>query len=171
MKISTNISDNFLMYYDEARGIAIHKRKVLKNRNAKCLSYIQSKAIIFLTLLLLSLILILINGDLFICSLVFFLTAIIYFLIVFFRTISSYMFRKKQRFSNLIIIDEKGVTDESFYGITITIKWDKIKAIVVGKQTITVLTDTPVYFYFNIVNKEEIINYCLKYIDGSKIIY
>ena len=49
--------------------------------------------------------------------------------------------------------------------------FDKIKCIVVGKYTVTILTDTPVYFYFDISKKEDIIEAIEKYGDKDKIIY
>ena len=41
--------------------------------------------------------------------------------------------------------------------------WDKIKGFVVGKYTVTILTDTPIYFYFNISKKDEILKAIEKY--------
>ena len=44
--------------------------------------------------------------------------------------------------------------------------WDKIKAVVIKKYSVTILTDTNVYFYFDIKLKEDIIKCIKKY--GSK---
>lgn len=35
LKIDTNISKNYFSCFDEARGIALHKKKVLKNKKIK----------------------------------------------------------------------------------------------------------------------------------------
>ena len=39
MKIETDISKKFFSRFDEARGIALHKKSILKNKNPKTLSY------------------------------------------------------------------------------------------------------------------------------------
>lgn len=64
------------------------------------------------------------------------------------------------------MIDENGITDESYYGIKMILKWEKITGVVIGKHTITILTDTPVYFYFDIAKKEDVIKAIDKY--GNK---
>ena len=169
MKINTSLSDNFLYYFDEARGFAIHKKRILKRKDLKCLSFIQSKAIIFIGLLVFSLIFALIENY-FMFSVSLFVLSILYLIIVIIRVSSSYNYRKKRVPNNTIIIDENGITDESFYDIKITIKWSKVKAIILGKYTVTILTDTPIYFYFDISKKYEIINEASKYISNDIII-
>ena len=171
MKITTSMLNNFFTCFDEARGFAINKNKILREKRICGLSYIQNKSLYFVALLIISLILILINEELFVVSLVFFMTAIVYFLIIVIRIYSSYKFKQSVGFDNVIVINEEGITDESYYGIKLTIKWDKVKGIVVGRNTITFLTDTPIYFYFSVSNKKEILDYCLNYIDKNKIIY
>ena len=54
MKIETNISKNYFARFDEARGVALHKKSVLKNRKSKTLSYTQSRLIVFIILFILS---------------------------------------------------------------------------------------------------------------------
>ena len=98
------------------------------------------------------------------------LVALVYLIVTIGSFVSNYYFRKKRNFSNKVIIDKTGLTDESFYNIKMIFKWDKILAIVVGQETVTFLTDTPVYFYFNISEKEKIMKAIKKYGHLDKVI-
>ena len=48
--------------------------------------------------------------------------------------------------------------------------WNKIKGIVLGTYSITILTDTPYYFTFSIDSKEAIIRALVEYGYEDKII-
>ena len=99
-----------------------------------------------------------------------FASLIIYILYSIIRTTWSYNFKKKNNFENTIILDEEGLTDKSFYGIKITITWDKIKAFVIKKHTITVITDTSLYFFFDIKEKDQVLKAIDKYSKNTLII-
>ena len=81
-----------------------------------------------------------------------------------------YQVRKKEHFTNVVKIDKNGITDESYYGIKMVFSWDKISALVVGKHTVTVLTDSPIYFYFNISEKDEVLKAIDKYEEKDKLV-
>lgn len=173
MKINSNISKNFMGCFDEARGFAMHKSKIIKSKKNNCLSYMQNKLIIYMTLIIISSILILsscYDCNLLIIALLLFHGANIYLIITIISIISMYHFRKKNNFKNTIIIDKDGIIDESYYGIKMIFKWNKIIGIIIGKHTVTILTDTPCYFYFPISEKDNIIKAIDKYGDKSKII-
>ena len=70
---------------------------------------------------------------------------------------------KKNNFINEILINEDGITDKSFYDIKINLNWSKIKALVIKKKTLTFLTDTSLYFFFDINEKGTIIKAINKY--------
>lgn len=169
MKIKSNMKNSFFKNYNEAKGIALSKKKILKNNTNKVPTYLTY---ILITIILLCSITILSYhldktktiGTLYL------ITLIIYIFYVISRTIWSYKFRKKQDYQNIIILDEEGLTDKSFYGIKITFTWDKIKAFVIKKYTITVLTDTNLYFFFDIKEKEEILKAIEKYHNSAIII-
>ena len=133
----------------------------------------QERLVIFIILYIISLLssLLCCNG----CNIIFFscliyLISIIYLIITFCNVISIYNFRKKHNFKNSIVIDKNGITDESYHGIKMIFKWEKIIGIVISKYTVTILTDTPVYFYFNISKKDDVISAIEKYGDKEKII-
>ena len=166
MKIETDISKKFFSRFDEARGIALHKKSVLKNKNPKTLSYTKGSLLIIILLFILSIVFALFcrfNWRLFFLPCLTYLIAIIYLIYVVSIIIETYNFRKKLQFKNTIIIDENGITDKSYKKIKMIFSWNKIKGIVIGKYTITVLTDTPVYFYFDISKKDDVIKAIEKY--------
>ena len=174
MKIDTNISKSFFSCFDEARGVALNKRKILKNKKSKTFSFMQGKLITFIILLILSILLYLFSCFdycLIMFSYITYIVAYVYIIHALISLICIYSFRKKRQFKNTIVINKEGIIDESFYGIKMIFSFDKIKGIVIGKRSITILTDTPVYFYFAISKKDEVINAIEKYGDKDKIIY
>lgn len=173
MKISTNMKKNYFDCYNEAKGFAVNKKYIIKRRKKNLFSYIERTLLIYLFLFVIN---ICINAfinpwkgyiPIFIISL-FEIIYLIYIIVNYVRT-SNY--KGKQKYINTINIDENGITDESYYGIQMLFKWNKIKAIVVGTYTVTILTDTPVYFYFSKEKKESIISAIKKYDNENKIIY
>jgi len=69
----------------------------------------------------------------------------------------------KSNFMTSITIDERGILDESFYGIKMLFKWNKIVAVIVGKHSIVILTDTPIYFFFSKRDSKKIIKIIERY--------
>lgn len=99
LKIDTSISKNYFGLFDEARGIAIHKKNVLKNRKSKTLSYTQGKIIGFVLLFLLSLLfafLCTFNCHMVWLLLLSYLITIIYLAHAVINTMGIYSFRKKE---------------------------------------------------------------------------
>jgi hypothetical protein len=82
----------------------------------------------------------------------------------------GYFARRKVNFKNEIVIEEEGISDSSYFGIKMTLSWDKIEAVVVRTHTIVILTNTPVYFYFDKNKKKDIINNIKKYKEDILII-
>lgn len=173
MLLETEIKNNFVGCYDEARGVALSKAGVLKNKKSKCLSYMERKIfefiIMFVTGYLLSF---LVSSWWAICLVVLaiFLVAFMHLGKALMNIYKAYKYRKEHDFKSSIIIDKNGITDESYYGIKMTFSLDKILAVVVGKYTVTVLTDTPVYFYFPVTLKDEVIKTIKKYNKNLNII-
>lgn len=162
MEIKTNMKKSYLKNYNEAKGIAVNKKRVLKYKTNKVPTYLTS-ALITITLLSLCTILFSIIDTSNIFKTFFLVSLIIYISYSIIRTIWSINFKKKQKYLNTIIIDENGITDSSFYNIKININWNKITAIVIKKYTITFITDTHLYFFFDISKKEEILKLVKQY--------
>lgn len=169
MKIKSDMKKNYLKCYNEAKGVAVNKKRIIKNKTAKVPTYFQTVLITIILHIIFIIIFLLIDKSN-IMATIFITLLILYILYAILRTIWSYNFKKKKEFINSIIIDEKGLTDSSFYNITINLNWSKLKAVVVKKHTITILTDTNLYFFFDIKEKEEIYKAIKKYNNNITII-
>lgn len=169
MNIKSNMLKTYLRNYNEAKGVVVNKKRVLKHKTTKVPTYLISSLITILLLTLFTIIFTIIDKSN-IFSIYFLASLIIYILYTIIRTTWSYNFKKKNNFENTIILDEEGLTDKSFYGIKITITWDKIKAFVIKKHTITVITDTSLYFFFDIIEKDQVLKAINKYSKDTLII-
>lgn len=167
MKINTNLAKNYFACFDEARGFAVNKKRILKERKLVGFSYMEGKVFTLIIVMILSILLTLLHKTnlcyLSILIPYLFMFGLFYFLVGLCNTINIYNMRKKNKFTNTVSFDKNGITDESFYDIKMMIKWDKIKAILIGKYTVTILTDTPIYFYFNKDDKDKVLKALEKY--------
>lgn len=169
MEIKTNMKKSYLRNYNEAKGIAVNKKRVLKHKTNKVPTYLSSVLITIILLLTCTILFSQIDSSNIFKNI--FLTILItYTSYSIIRTIWSVNFKKKQNYLNTIVIDENGITDSSFYNIKININWNKITAIVIKKYTITFITDTNLYFFFDISKKEEILEQVKKYSKENLVI-
>lgn len=170
MEIKSNMKKTYLRNYNEAKGIAVNKKRVLKHQTNKVPTYLTS-ALITITLLSICTLLFSIIDTSNIFKIYFLISLIVYISYVIIRTISSVLLKKNQiDLINTIIIDEEGITDKSFFKIKINVSWDKIPAVVIKKHTVTFITDTQLFFFFDIKNKEKILKLVKKYSENTKVI-
>lgn len=170
MEIKSNMKKTYLRNYNEAKGIVVNKKRVLKYKTNKVPTYLTS-SLITITLLSICTILFSIIDSSNIFKTIFLVLLIIYISYSIIRTIGSILLKKNQiDLINTITIDENGITDKSFFKIKINLSWDKIKAVVVKKYTVTFITDTQLYFFFDIKDKEEILKQVKKYSKETLII-
>ncbi len=169
MEINSSMKNNYLKHYNIAKGIAVNKKRVLKHKTNKVPSYFIS-AIITIMLLTIFYIVFLIVDESNIVSTIFLVFICIYIIYTITRTIWSYNFKKKKDFINKIILDENGLTDHSFHNIKINLSWDRLKAIVIKKETITIITDTYLYFFFDKSTEKEILKAVNNYQEDMLII-
>lgn len=173
MKIKASVGKHFFRCFDEARGIAVQKNKVLKEKNSSSLTYSQIQIAVFVIILFVGVIFMSMgesNSNGYVLGSICFLIGLGHIAICIASVIGYYNFRKKCS-NKPMIIDEKGIVDESFYGIKMMFEWKKVKGIVVSKNTITILTDTPIYFYFDRSKHKDIIELAEKYNVQDKLIY
>lgn len=166
MQISCDFSKRFFTCLNEARGVVLDKKRILKTKNTKCLSYFERKLVAVVLLLLCSVLVVQIgNGSfqVFILSILFLLAAALHYIFAILMTLSFYGIKKKAKFKNSVLIDERGLSDVSYFGILMLFRWEKIQAVVIKKYTVVILTNTPCYFYFPIAKKKEIVTAMKKY--------
>jgi len=173
MKIKYDMSNRYNVCYNESLGVATHKREVL---NGKKVHNYTSYGCMYLIAIILVIIadsmfyyftdLYVVSCALTIFSIILVLLIIVYFMLYYIRRNMS---RCRKRSGYLDISDE-GITDESFMGIKMIFHWEKIHAVVVGKEALIILTDTPVYFFLDNSIKDEVINNFKKYKSDISII-
>ncbi len=163
MKISFDKKKNYFKCFDEARGVAMNKNYILRTKKLNSFSYTDYMYFIFCILLFVSIIIICIkNPDTKILGILFIVLDIIFLILTIISTYYMYFCRKKSP-SLEVIIDKEGITNFSYYNIKMVFSWDKIKAVVVKKNSITVLTDTPLYLYFDKSKESKVLKEIKKY--------
>lgn len=168
MRIESNLSNNFFALFDESLSIAKNKRRILKKNKVNKLSYFQFVLLVYIILVILSFIIMFTN--LYYLSFIPMFIATIYLVLSLVRVYIIYSNKKEDNFISSVIMNKNGITDESYYGIKMIFNWNKIKAIVIKKYAITILTDTPVYFVFDKSVKDDIIKIVNKYNKDISII-
>ncbi len=165
------IINNYFKTYNEAKDVANSKKKILKSQSPKCLNYLNRNIIAILLIITLAASMPF-TTNLCLINLIYTLILLEVITVLFAITnyIMAYLYRKKRNFKSIITLNEEGLTDTSFQGIKMIFSWDKIKGIVIKKYSITILTDTPCFFYLDIKNKKDIENAIEKYASKDLII-
>ena len=164
MKITCDLSEHFFEVYDEAKGIAIHRSKIIKTGKVPRLTYLEEFFISVFVLLILAFILLMIPQEVtYYGALFLILVTIIYMIVTILQLIWISFIRLRQSYKGSIVINQEGLINQSYYGIKMTFAFKKIKAVVVGKHAVTILTDTPCYFYFPKSKEESIVKAFAKY--------
>lgn len=154
--IHYDMSNNYIACYNEAYGVAINRKKLIKHPTAATYSYTYYGFIYLWLTIILHLVTYITYRILgytpFICFLsnivsIFYFCIALYFLIYIIRVCCSKCRKRKGSFE----VDKRGIIDSTFDGIKILFEWKKIKMVIIKKYTITILTDTPIFFF---VNKE-----------------
>jgi len=155
MKIKYDIKNNHYKMYGEANYLVMHKKKYLNNFNKKIRNYFDLFYIITAILYLFS---ILIEIDI-ISKFLFILSTILLFYI--FMAYQAYIVYKNSNHKGEIIIDEYGITDKS--DIIVSFPWDKIELIGITKNTLAIVTNSPMVLILE--PNEKIIEEIKKYKD------
>lgn len=171
MKIKSNIKKNYFTCMNESMGVNLNKNYILKYKKNTDYTYTEHTLYVTIIILLVSAIFAILRTNLSIfLSMMAIFCAALYLLAVFIVVLMGYRGRKKVNFKNEVEINEHGITDASYYGIKMTLNWDQIEAIVVRKNTVVILTNTPIYFYFDKNKKKDIINTSKKYKEDILVI-
>lgn len=166
--IKYDLRKNYTQCYNEAYGIAIKRKQLLKNPTRKCHSYTYYGFIyLWWTLLFHGITYILykkIGFTPYIAILssivpILYFCIILYFLEYIIRIILSSYRKTKGTFQ----LSKNGLQDSTFNGIKILFEWSKIKMMVIGRHSITILTDVPIYFFVNKEIEEQVVKAIKKY--------
>lgn len=166
-KVSKKINDNFQkevnIYYDlresyisiygDVYGVVKKKRRYLNNPYTKSHSYFTLTIFRLIFILIINIFCFMSfakYGCTGLTCVVMCCLPILYFIlavniIMFMIKVSCPSKRLKGHFK----LDKEGLTDYTDDGIRVLFEWKRIKLIVIKKNAIVILTDTPCYFYVN----------------------
>ena len=161
VKIKTDLSNNFFDIYNEARGIAMNRKRILKKKKNIPLHYINFIFYSFIIIFVLSLIMLLQHYSLLFVRYALFIIILdlLFYFYGLFRIYINYWCKRKNNFISTVLINKKGITDlSSFKNIEILFKWDRVDAVVVGDLSVVILFKRGIYLYFDIRDKKKIID-------------
>ncbi|HAB66777.1 MAG TPA: hypothetical protein DCE23_05365 [Firmicutes bacterium] len=165
--INYDLSDSYVLIYDEAYGVAKKRKKLLKKPTTKTHTYLGItlfRLILILCLNLFCYLYLKICGYSYIvCTLCIF-TPFLYFILT--MNIIIFIIRvtcRSKKLKGSFVLNKQGLTDSTFKGIKILFEWSKIKMVIVKKYSIIILTDTPIYFFVNKDVEDELITALKKY--------
>lgn len=179
MKIKYDMTKNYFKYYNESQGIMISKNEILKNPKSKLYSYTE-KGIINLLLVILTGILSKIlyylgnNGIVTKVLNIIVIIALLLLLLYFTVFYIGYFIENRKKHVGNLEIDADGIRDLSDNGMVVGFSWNNIKAIIIRKHTINIITDNSIYFFIDVTYKERLLiaieryNKDLLIIDKSK---
>ena len=166
MKIENDFSQNFFKCFNEAQGVATAKRIILKSKNINVTTYLENLFLISILLLLFGVLFLTINNKIIFCLFIF-----ADLLNIFLHTIYiSERVINKNNLKGNTIINEKGIINDSYKDIEMHFSWDLVQAVVIKKYSITILTKTPCFFFFDISKEKEIRKLLKKYKKENLII-
>lgn len=172
MNIEYDLNQNYFKCYNEAQGVILNRKKIIKNPKKRITTYLGNASLLFIEILAIFLICLMVDRTGYLTKFAYFM---LYFAIfaTFIYLISfyySYSLEKKKNHSGTLKFSSEGITDEAFDGTIVTMKWDKIQALVIKKYTLTFITDSQIFFFINISLKKEILEALNKYNDKLLII-
>lgn len=167
MKFNYDMSENYRELYDEANGAFISKKKILKNDKTVIHKFTTLFIITFLKIEIMSVLALLIatNANLsFIraASKILIITGILYLIFCFigyFIGINSKMNSHK----GSLEINSNGILDKSENGNELMFSYDNIELIVITKNLIVFITNTPIMIFIPNKDKNEIISKIKEY--------
>ena len=165
MNIDYDLNENYFKCYNEAQGIILNRKKILKNPKRRITTYLGNAGLLFLEIMLIFFICFFVDRTGYLTK---FAYALLYFSI-FSTTIYllsfyySYFLEKKKNHSGTLKFSSEELTDECIDGTIVTMKWDKIKALVIKKHALTFVTESQIFFFVNVTLKKEVLNAIKKY--------
>lgn len=162
MRIKYDMTDNYFKCYNESQGIIVNKDEIIKNPKFKLYNYIEKgiiNIILILIIFICSRILSYMIGSnimsriLDIICIVSFGLMILYFVVFYI----GYSIEKRRKHFGNLEVDAEGIKDFSADGMVIGFSWDNIKAVVIKKHTINILTDNSIYFFIDVKYKERLL--------------
>jgi len=162
MRIKYDMTDNYFNCYNESQGIIVNKDDIIRNPKFKLHNYIEKGIInvllIFVILIVSNLIFYIIGENIItkilnILSFIMLILMVLYFLMFYI----GYSVEKRRKHIGALEVDADGIKDYSDDGMVIGFSWDNIKAVVIKKHTINILTDGTIYFFIDVKYKDRLL--------------
>ena len=165
LKIKYDLSNNYFKYFNEANGVSIKKKLLLKkDLKLETATKIFFKYFIILFIISIILITFYVNSNVniyIIFGKIFLFVSFLSLYIILLIYIQSKSKQNSQ--TGEITIDENGISDKSIDNKKISMAWENIELVAVTKNTITILTNFQILFILEKKNKDKIIELIKNY--------
>lgn len=153
ISIKYDMSSNYFRCYNEAQGVMVDKKKILKKLEGKIYGYLERFFSYFLFTTLLFIVALVLKMQAF-----YILFYILYGLLCFYAFIFAcgYLTEAKKKHVGELVFDKDGIVDIGDNGIQVQMKWEHILGVVIQKYTVTILTDDMIFFFINNSCKEQV---------------
>lgn len=173
--IKYDMSNNYFKCYNESQGIMVNKKQVLKKKNGKVFGYLEHGLIFLLYTVLLSILSKLLwfmdNENVFSEIFSILVTLLFVFIGIYYMSfVIAYLFENKKTHRGKLVLDDEGITDITEEKVKVGLPWGNILGVVTTKNTLTIITDKPVYFFVGNNEKEKLIKAISKYKEDVLII-
>lgn len=178
ISVKCEFKDGFLKCADEAKGLSCGWRKIVSDGYVRRTSFLKYNLILlFLTFFALCFALFcldLFGGELsfgfrfvisfVVCALV---VEVLYIVI----TLIYFILRRKYRKNSVTTFKEEGIVSHLSKDISIIYDWSSVECVIVGRYSISIFTDSPVYFYFDNKCRSKVLDAVNKFKPKVKILY
>ena len=178
ISVKCEFKDGFLKCADEAKGLSCGWRKIVSDGYVRRTSFLKYNLILlFLTFFALCFALFcieLFNGELsfgfkFLIS--FIVCALVVEFLYIVITMIYFILRKRYRKNAVTTFKSEGIVNHLSKDISILYDWANVECVIVGRYSISIFTDSPVYFYFDNKCKAKILEAVNKFKPKLKILY
>lgn len=178
ISVKCEFKDGFLKCADEAKGLSCGWRKILSDGYVRKTSFLKyNLTLLFLTFFALCFALFCIDlfgGDLtfwfrFIVS--FIVCALVVEVIYISITMIYFILRRKYRKNSTTTFKSEGIVSHISKDISILYDWANVECVIVGNHSISIFTDSPVYFYFDNKCKAKVLDAVSKFKPKAKVLY
>jgi len=162
MRIKYDMNNNYFKCYNESQGIITKRNEIIKNPKIKLQGYLERGlvySILICFLLIFTAVSSYIITGFFDVKRLIEMTCILFGFMAFYFAMFfvSYSVENKKTHSGELEVDVEGIKDYSDTGMVIGFSWKNIKAIVIKKHTISILTDSPIYIFMDIEYKDRLL--------------
>lgn len=177
MKIKYDSKNISFKEYNIAQGVAAFKKIYFKNKDTKIKSYMRrflEYGLLFFIFYILLWVLgdkLEIDGFFFIAKFSFTMAIFCIIFSLYSVVVSYFNFTKSNFSKGTLIIDDKGITDDTKDNLSINFKWEGINLIIIYKDILMVIGNSALFILVKLDDKEKVRKEILKYCDEEKCVF